>query len=93
MDFLYHNVVANSYHKWQLQFSYTPSVLGLLLNPIINYLQTGVLSHKQAQIQNLLKMDLLREILNREKASYNVLKWEIFEFFKKAHFVPKILLT
>lgn len=33
IDSLYHNVVANSYHKWQLQFSYTPSVLGLLLNP------------------------------------------------------------
>lgn len=34
-------------------------------------------------------MGLLREILNREKASYNVLKWEIFEFFKKGIFCPK----
>ena len=34
-------------------------------------------------------MGLLREILNGEKASYNVLKWQIFEFFKKANFCPK----
>ena len=34
-------------------------------------------------------MSLLREILNGEKASYNVLKWQIFEFFKKANFCPK----
>ena len=34
-------------------------------------------------------MGLLREILNGEKVSYNVLKWQIFEFLKKAHFCPK----
>ena len=34
-------------------------------------------------------MGLLREILNGEKVSYNVLKWEIFEFFKKGIFCPK----
>ena len=34
-------------------------------------------------------MGLLCKISNGEKASYNVLKWQIFEFFKKANFCPK----
>ena len=34
-------------------------------------------------------MGLLREILNREKASYNISKSRFLKFSKKMHFCPK----